>query len=28
VKFAREAANSAEVTDVTVGDSILGYLFG
>lgn len=27
VKFAREAANAAEVTDVTVGDPILSYLF-
>ncbi|MCM2429466.1 DUF7873 family protein [Streptomyces sp. RKAG337] len=28
VKFAREEANSAEVTDQRVGDAVLGYLFG
>jgi hypothetical protein len=27
VKFARENANNADVTDVTVGDQILGYVF-
>ncbi|WP_406392161.1 hypothetical protein [Streptomyces sp. NBC_00887] len=28
VKFAREEANSAEVTDQRVGDAVFGYLFG
>jgi hypothetical protein len=28
VKFARESANGTEVTDVKVGDAVLGYLFG
>lgn len=28
VKFAREEANSAEVTDQRVGDAVLGYLLG
>ncbi|MFG1807065.1 hypothetical protein [Streptomyces sp. NPDC049040] len=28
VKFAREEANGAEVTDQRVGDAVLGYLFG
>jgi hypothetical protein len=28
VKFAREEANNAEVTDVHVGDKVFGYLFG
>jgi hypothetical protein len=28
VKFAREAANATEVTDVRVGEQILGYIFG
>ncbi|MFJ4838926.1 hypothetical protein [Streptomyces sp. NPDC088746] len=28
VKFAREEANSAEVTDRRVGDAVFGYLFG
>jgi hypothetical protein len=28
VKFAREEANNAEVTDVKVGDAFFGYLFG
>jgi hypothetical protein len=27
VKFAREEANSQEVEDVKVGDTILGFLF-
>lgn len=28
VKFAREEANGAEVTDRRVGDAVLGHLFG
>lgn len=28
VKFAREEANGAEVTDQRVGDAVFGYLFG
>ena len=28
VKFARETANSADVTDVTIGDAVLSYVFG
>lgn len=28
VKYAREEANNAEVTDVHVGDKVFGYLFG
>jgi hypothetical protein len=28
VKFAREEANAAEVTDVHVGEVVFGYLFG
>ncbi len=28
VKFARETANAAEISDVSVGDRVLGYVFG
>jgi len=28
VKFARETANAADVTDVTIGDAVLSYVFG
>ncbi|CAO0825095.1 putative protein OS=Streptomyces microflavus OX=1919 GN=Smic_16870 PE=4 SV=1 [Streptomyces microflavus] len=28
VKFAREEANGADVTDQRVGDAVFGYLFG
>nr|WP_218021266.1 hypothetical protein [Nocardia crassostreae] len=28
VKFAREEANNAEITQRTLGDEVFGYLFG